>query len=57
MSKFYRMVATLTRDGLFRLPGAKSASSSLKFALFVEKFNPLSAQYENPGNAVSLQFK
>lgn len=45
----------LTRDGLFRLPGAKSASSSLKLALFVEKFKPLSPQYANPGSAASLK--
>lgn len=45
----------LTRDGLFRRPGAKSASSSLNVALFVEKFKPFSPQYENPDKAASLQ--
>lgn len=44
----------LTRDGLLRRPGVKSASSSLNVALFAEKFNPFSPQYENPDTAVSL---
>lgn len=38
-----------------RRPGVKSASSSLNVALFAEKFNPFSPQYENPDTAVSLQ--